>query len=421
MQSKRNSLLSNLSHNALLTLVSMLSPLLIISFVSKSLGVENYGIYATIISYSFIYIVFTELGLLMTLTRRVALVKEDKNEIDALIQSFLFLRLATILLVTPLFIYCFYTYVSKNTYLLLLSYVYFVAMVLNFSWFFQGAEIVKVFSKGVFVSKIVLIILVILSLAYNASIAYYIFAQCLSTILLLVFSLNRITKLGFNVVGKPDIKNVKSVLKESLGFYFARLTVNAYESCSTFLVSRFLTVFETAQYAMTIQIFRAGGAAIGAISMSLYPYINRTKNYKLLEKITVCVSLTLVVFFPCIDYIYPGLVDAVFGVGYQETTEVIKLFFIGSIFQVSASFLGYPFFSSINKTYIAHKTAISGAISYFIIFFCFYFTNYITIKTMVVCIVTSLAITSVTRLFMYLVYKKRSFNKLSANSTCCSK
>lgn len=421
MQSKRNSLLSNLSHNALLTLVSMLSPLLILSFVSKSLGVQNYGVYATIISYSFIYIVFTELGLLMTLTRRVALVKEDKKKIGTLIQSFLFLRFVSIILVTPLFIYCFYNYVNKNTYLLLLSYIYFVAMALNFSWFFQGAEIVKVFSKDVFVSKILLVILVILSLVYNASIAYYILAQCLSTILLLVFSLNRIAKLGFNIVGNPGIENVKLVLKESLGFYFARLTVNVYESCSTFLVSRFLTVFETAQYAMMLQIFRAGGAAIGAISMSLYPYINRTKNYKLLEKITICVTLTLVAFFPFISYIYPGMVDIVFGEGYQGTTDVIKIFFIGSIFQVSASFLGYPFFSSINKTNIAHKTMVLGSISYFLIFFSFYFVNHITIKTMVICIVTSLVITAITRSFMYILYKKRSFNKLSSSPNRCTK
>ena len=403
---KQYSIKSNLGHNVILTIISLFIPVLLLGLISRSLGVDKYGIYATVLSYSLIYVVFTEFGLMMSLTRFVSISKGDLHCISELYSSYIIIRTISCALTAPLFIVFFKLYVANDILLSTLAYIYYIAMSLNFSWVFQGAEIVRTYSKDVVISKLIFVGLVMICAFQGRSLEYYIGAQTISSAILVILNTLKIKCIGVNF-RLVHWQITKKILVDSLGFYLSRLTVNLYESCSTFLASRFLTSIETGQYSMALQFFKAGGGVIGAVSMSLYPYVNRTKNFKLLVFIAMLMIVLLALCSPLIDFFYIPLVNLLFGEGYGSTLALIKVFYFASMCQVVSSIFGYPVLSAINKTNVAHWTIIFGSLTYFITMILFIITSNLTVLNMAHSIAITMGVLALMRILYCLMHYRK--------------
>ncbi len=402
MNGHKDSFLKNLTSNGYASIISVASPILIMLIVSKNLGVEEYGRYAASLSYAWIYIVFSEFGVTMALMHRVSENEISKEKIEQLISCFIFLRCAQAIFLLPFYTYFFMRYFGSNYLVLCLTFLLYMGSSLNLTWFFQGKEIARALLKDSMISKSLLIFAACLGFVLNSPVEYYIGIQSLSVLLMFALGIGRVKRSRYIVKPKLDVKLLQDLIKDSFAFYSSRLVVSLYENSSTFFVSRYLSDSDTGRYAVFLQLYKGGTAVLGVFPISLLPYVNRTKNYRILSATVLILTSLMLIFAPLASTLF----SIVFGLLLDSSIEVAnneaKVWYLSLIFFCMASVLGYPYFIAISKIALGHLSMLIGSAVYLLLVSFYYATESVNTYTMAMAIAFSISTTALIRLFAFI-------------------
>ncbi len=402
MNDHKDNFLKNLTSNGYAVIISVTSPILIMLIVSKNLGVEEYGRYAASLSYAWIYIVFSEFGVTMALMHRVSENKIPKEKIEQLISCFIFLRCAQAIFLLPFYTYFFLKYFGPNYLVLCLTFLLYMGNSLNLAWFFQGKEIARALLKDSMISKSSLIFAACLGFVLNSPIEYYICIQSLSVFLMFALGIGRVKRNQYTIKPKLDAKLLQGLIKDSFAFYSSRLVVSLYENSSTFFVSRYLSDVDTGRYAVLLQLYKGGTAVLGVFSISLLPYVNRTKNYRILSTTVLILISLMLIFAPLALTLFNIVLGLLLGSSIEIANNEAKVWYLSLVFFCMGSVLGYPYFIAIKKIALGHLSMLIGSAVYLLLVSFYYATESINTSTMAMAIAFSISTTALIRLFAFI-------------------
>ena len=411
MQDDHRKLKSNILNNSILAVITSLSPIIILSAISKSFGVEEYSRYATAISFSWLFLIFSDMGISIALTEKTARSADD--ELRKILYSFFGLKLIFSVSISPLYFWFFSVYVDNGFVLKISTYFLFLFGALNLSWFFQGKEITTEFLIDNLIAKSILILSTLAGFIFEPPLEYYVIIQVAVTLLLIILGLRRLSRLGLLGRIQLNFTDVSDNFMVSLPFYISRLPVTLYENCSVLFVSRFVDDTDTGQYAMLLQLYRGAAAAIGAFSVSLLPYMARTRDIRTLIGITVTLCGLIMVFYPILIEFYIPLVYFFFGDGYGSTESLAGWWYLNVMLFSICSFLGYPYLSAKGRIDLGHKSMFFGSFVYVFVCSALLLTESITIKNMTLAITASLCVTAVLRITILVVLSAFRARKLA--------
>jgi PST family polysaccharide transporter len=164
------------------------------------------------------------------------------------------------------------------------------------------------------------------------------------------------TKIGDSIVS----------LKDSFMFFISRASSSIYvNGCSIFL-GYFSTLSAVATYSTAEKLYTAGVGVLIPLFNSITPYMNRTKNYDVLIKLTL-VSVSICTVGSIVGFYFGGIIlDILFGNEFGNSKDVLNIFMIGIIFYPIMMMFGYPAMMPISiERYANYSVFIGGVVQIF--------------------------------------------------------
>ena len=139
---------------------NLVTPLMLIPYIVKVCGEENFGKVSVALAISFVLIVFIDYGSELVGVRDITINRDDKKELQRiflinLVSRFLVLILVLVVSLVPIFCLPF---LQSETILFALSLLIILGQYLNQSWFLQGVDNINWISISNIISKIIYVI-----------------------------------------------------------------------------------------------------------------------------------------------------------------------------------------------------------------------------------------------------------------------
>lgn len=386
---------SNIFNNISATLINILAPLIIIPTLTSGLGMNEYGIYVALIAKAALFSVFAEFGFTMYLSKEVSVNRGNASEVSTLLWIFFVVKLVAFIVAFAMLVIlseqlCLIDY-------LLVSYIFFQFM--NITPILTGLESYKFMTKLQFLTKLLMVLLVLSFNFTNSGIAkalaIQVIVEALTSAALFIYFLrnNKLEWVAFS------FSKLKTVLLGSLPFYGAKLFVNLYQKSSTYFVSFLISKESVAVYSIAIQLYKVGQSIIGAVAKVLYTSTVNTQNFSLIRKVTIISFLVYFFIFPVVCFYGEKILSYIFYFDVKQLVELSIILYISLVFVIVSSYWGYPALAAIDKESYAHLGILLSSFAYFFAFGFIVLFNLNSLYLIIGCIVFSDFIGMSVRLF----------------------
>jgi PST family polysaccharide transporter len=315
MQSYKNNLtVKRLADNflSLLTLqfINYILPLFLIPYLIQTLGMEGFGIYAFVFAIATYGIKFSDYGFDLSATYHISVHKENKNKINEIFSSVLFIKFILAMIFLVLLTLAIFSieklYIYKE--LLFLSYGMFLGNIFLPLWYFQGIEKMRFIMYLNGFLKLSFFVLVILLVKESTDLELLFLLHSITSIVVGVLGLYLALKY-FNISLIPVTKEqIIFYLKDGWYIFTSKIAVQFYSTTSTIIAGFFVSPLILGYYALSVKIMAAIGNLFDPITRVVYPYligvyqsssesfVNRNKQLSIVILI-IMVPVSLLVFF----------------------------------------------------------------------------------------------------------------------------
>jgi len=360
------SLLANFFSLSTLQALNMLLPLVILPYLVRVLGVENFGLINFSLSIVMYFSIFVSFGFDLSATREISTNRTDSKKISEIFSSVMLIKTA-FALVSFIVLYVLVMTIDKlqvHSLLYFVTYGIIVGNVLLPIWFFQGIEQMKYITYVNVASKVGVTILVFIFVQERDDFIYVPALNAAGAILGGLGSLWIAIKY-FKIKFYFPSKNVMlSRLLESYHYFLSRIANSGSRYYATTIIGVFFGNALVGYYSMVEKLFYAFLSIGGVISQTIYPYMSRTKNIRFFKKVFLFVAVaSIVVIVPTLIF-NKMLLSFIFNVQDEVLSTVFLIVFSGSLFGVLSSLLGYPLLAAFGYIKAANNSLIIASILY---------------------------------------------------------
>lgn len=360
-----NRVIKNISALAILQVFNYVTPLVVLIYLTRVLGVNIYGVVAYSIAIVQLSYVVTDFGFSLAATEKISIHRNRKRYVSLYLGSiFLVKSIIFILLVVVLMTYAFNTEKYYPYYLIfVISLLPIFGQTFQPVWFFLGIE--RMFHITIFTvtSKISYIFLVIVLVSKGEDYLWVPVANGVSQIIAAVIGIFFIYRSGYRI-RMPTTRYIKYTFRTALGFFSSRVSVAAYANGGVFVLGLFSTPHLVAIYSLAEQLYKAMQSVFIPISQAIYPYMAKRKNFEVLASL-MFICFLIVSILAMIGYLVsPHLIYYVLGEDWLSILPVLNLFFLIIIVNTLGVMSGYPLASALSKIYIANQSAVCASIIY---------------------------------------------------------
>jgi PST family polysaccharide transporter len=361
----KNAALKKISSNAGAMLISQLAlafmPLLLTPYLARTLGVENYGLYAFGLSFIQIAVIFTDYGFGLSAVYKIARADGNIEDIRQIVGAVYVCKLLIcVLAVAFLFLYPFLRqdYTDEKVYFWLLS-LSVVGMTLQPIWLFQGLERMWKVTVSVVVSRLSYVVMTFIFVKNQDDLECAALINGGTHLLAAGLGLYFVYKAG----AWPKWSSIRytyDMFRSSTEYFWSRIAVAAYGTGAVFFLGTFSTPTQVATYSVAEQFYRGAIAVYAPITAALYPYMARCRDVNFFKKIfRVALLLALV---GIVTGIFTGgwLIELLFGGAYASSENVFLIFMFALAAAIPSILLGYPFLGAMGNAKAANRSVLFG-------------------------------------------------------------
>lgn len=268
----------------LLNGIYMLSPLILIPYLMRTIGAESYGIY--IFSWTFIYyfIFIVNYGFDFSATKEIAIHRDDNQKVSAIFSSTFVTRLLLVLVSFILLACCLLLVPKFNAMskLILLGAGVIVGQALFPTWLFQGMQEMKFITFINAITRLTPLALIFIFVKSEADIGLIMLFQSVGYLIGGIFShIFSIKHYKLNFI-KPTFSDIKKCLAGSCNMFLSTVGISFYRETNTLILGFVTGNFElVGYYALADKILRAFQTLLNAFSQAIFPYFgNRMAHNK---------------------------------------------------------------------------------------------------------------------------------------------
>ena len=323
-------------------------PLILIPYVSRTIGLERYGISEFSLELAAFFGTIVLYGFDFTMSKNLSRNRQNKPYFSNLFWNVFYSRIAISLFLIPVFWYTgnyFLDDLFTNT-VLLYAFLFVISRVFSSWWFFQGMENIKWIAIGNFLIKTLVLGLVLLLVKNENDYPFVVFAFGASQLLINLLAWCWIIfkyKIKFFAIRLVEIYRL---LKYTFFTFFNEFLIMMFTTVNILIVKNYLSAEELGLYAATMKVvIIVQNLVIQSVSKSLFPNLaleyNKNHNaYKdRLEKFRNMLGFVLLAVALVILTGKGIIVQLLFGSSFSEVTSLL----------VYVSFL--PFFIGMTNIY----------------------------------------------------------------------
>ncbi|MBQ4560866.1 MAG: oligosaccharide flippase family protein [Clostridia bacterium] len=366
LSSNKKTLLINTVMLYIMQFSTTLLGLIVIPMQTNVLGKDYYGTYieasVAIVLYFRMVIDF---GFLQSATEKISRKREDKGEISNILTSVVISKLFLIAAsfgVMLLLINLIPAWESKATMLILYFFAEACASMTP-DFLYRGLEKMSAITYRTVAIRVVFTLAIFFFFKDTAD-AWMVpgFTLIGNAVAMLVAYIHVKVKLGIGFV-TPKLKQVVSEFTQSIQFFFSRFATTAYTSLNIILLDIITKGGPaTSFYGSSNRLITAGRNALMPISDSMYPYMAKHKDFKLVKKMLLLFEPIIFVGCVVIYIIAIPFCKWFFGPEFGEAGHVLRAMLPLAIITLPNYILGFPTMTAMGKTKHANYSTIIGSV-----------------------------------------------------------
>ncbi len=327
IKSQDKVLLSNTMFLYILTFSSQFFSFLTVPYLTRVLGPLAYGKVGIAVAYMAYVQIILDFGFILSATQKVVENREDKDKLGKILTSVTCVKLTLSIILTTIFsCFVFMSESMKQDAVFYLLYMLStIANALMPDFFYRGIEKMKIVTvrtfiiKGaatlgtfIFVKKAVDYWMIPLFVMLGNSVAVFV----------MFYDMSKNYQIKFQRV---SFKFIKNLVKDSALFFVSRAASTAYQAVNTIILSLIYGSSPlVGYYTSADKLISLGKTASGPIADSLYPYMIKQKNYRLVKRILLIFMPIITIGVLVVFWLAEPICVWLFGAEYAETGNVLR-------------------------------------------------------------------------------------------------
>lgn len=335
-----------------------------VPLLTRVLGAKNYGLVGFASSTAYIVQMILEFGFILSATIEVANNRDNRAEICKIVTCVTYAKVLLILAVIPVLVILCLTVDSFRSEPILFSFYFMYAAIsaLLPDFFFRGIERMTVVTIRTVIIKAVFTSCVFIFIHGPSQYILVPIFYLLGGILATVFAYYQM-KINEGVwFVSVSFKDVFLEMRNSFLFFLSRIASTAYSSLNTVVLGILYAGLPVVGfYTSCDKLILAGRNAITPLSNSLFPYVVRTKNLKIVYQVSIIGTSILIGICLFIAVNAEAICIMLFGDGYADAAPILRIMLPLIPISLPSYLFGWSALGALNKSNIANTSVFVGA------------------------------------------------------------
>jgi O-antigen/teichoic acid export membrane protein len=361
----------NASIASIAQLISMISSVVIMPLLTRSLGIDVFGQYIYVIAISAFFVLIIDYGFNISSTKEVSIVRDDIKLRSNIFFETLYCKV--ILLIISFIVVCFLIIFVESfsilKYEILVGFLYIVGFSMSPIWYYYGVERIGSISLIMMISRLIAIPLVFFFVSDESDLQAALIIYAATGILIGSLSLLYLYSKRELIWISIKLHNVILRLKSGFNLFSALLMVGLYTSVNGLLIGLVSTSSEVAKYAVIEKVVKTIEGFIATIALTIFPKISLMKSLDKDKAITmihsaakILVGMSIVIAISLMIY-GQDVIVLLFGrqfLNIEPQVQLMSIIMIMGVFSIVIGNLGLVNLDK--KKYFTRVLIISGAI-----------------------------------------------------------
>ena len=388
LNSKKGILLKNTVMLYIMQFSTYLLSFIVVPYETRVLGPTYYGKLGVAMAIMVYFQLVIDFGFLLSATEEVSRNREDKHKVSKILTTVTIDKIfLTIVSVIALLVLCevLPSWKEDRTFYML----FLVATAVNSmipDYLYRGLEQMTAITVRTVVIKTFFTIMIVLFLKRPEQ-------YCIIPILNIIGNSAALIGVYIHLYREMHIKFVKCKVHEvwdsfrkSSTFFYSRIATSIYTASNTVILSVISAGSTIGYYTLADKLVTTAKSGLSPISDSLYPYMTKNRDFKLVWRI-LKIIMPIIVGGCLIVFIFARpLCEFVFGAGYGDAAPVLRAMLPVVVVILPSYILGFPTLSAMGLSKYANYSVVFGSVLHVMNLLILYFTgnmNMVTLGAMV--------------------------------------
>ena len=357
-----NSVAKNTTMLYIMNITKIVLPLVTLPYLTRVLSKTGYGT-VNYVKAVMQYVQMTvDFGFLLSATKDVILVKDDKDALcrvvgDTLLAKLILLAasfvvvaglttLIPLLRANPLFTFLSFVVVGLTCFLM--------------DFLFRGLEEMQVITMRYVVMRLIAAALTFVFVKSDADILWIPVLDILGSLVAIVLVFWEMKKRAISIKF-TGLKSALKKLHDSAIFFVSNMATTTFTALNTILIGIFIDTQHVAEWTLCMQMVSAVQAMYTPVTDGIYPYMVKSRDWKLIRKATMI--FMPIIFAGCVFTFFAARLALVIlgGEKYASAVPLLRAFIPLLFFSFPAMLYGWPALGSIGKSKETTRTTVTTA------------------------------------------------------------
>lgn len=398
--------------NTLMLYIMMAStfvfPLLTFPYLTRTLGTENYGVVVLSNAVMQYFQLLIDFGFILSGTAICSKERNNKEKLQRVTSSIVYGKLLLSILGLIIVIILVFTMDLFKGKELFIICSYIPLMLTSFvpDYLFRGIEKMSIITFRTIVSKFVYTFLIFLLVKKPTSYYFIPLSLFISNLIIVLWSWSYIIKKLKMKLILVKAKDIFHQLKESSTFFASRIATTVYSASNVFVLGLYgYSDTELGLYGASNTLINYGKSMFSPIADSLYPYMVKNKNHKLVKRIIFILIPVIVIGCIILYFLSDLFITIMCGKEYLDTVPIFRRMIPMLVITLPTYLYGFPMLGSINRNDKANLSVIIGAIFHFVGLVVLYFSKLLTFYNIIYLTTATETLILIIRIYCFNKYK----------------
>lgn len=349
---KKNTLVANTFFLYVLTFSNYIFAFLTIPYQTRILGPEVFGIIGFCLAFYTYFMLLFDFGFILSGTKIVVDNKNNRFKLCQVFSSITFFKILLFVLISLTFgVLCFFVELLRERWLIMLLYMFLAFLTaLIPDYLYRGLENMKSITLRTVCVRLLFCLLIFVFLKKPSQYWMIPLFQILGTFAALIWVYYDLQKTYNISFVRVDMSFIIKLTMNSFQFFFSRIASTIYSVTNTVILGFIYPTGNLVGLYSSADKFRImAGQACSPIADSFYPYMIRTKNFRIMNRVVGIAEVFIMiacVFF----YLYSAdICSFVFGHEYAGAASYLNLLLPICAIVLPLYMYGFPALTAIGK------------------------------------------------------------------------
>lgn len=366
---KQGTLLKNTIMLYILQFSTYFLSLVTVPYQTRVLGPVVYGYVGVALAVMTYFQLFMDFGFMLSATEDISKNRDDRDYVNRKLTSVTILKLllAGISIIILIMLCLTVPMFAQNKALYIIYIIAYAVNALLPDYLYRGIEQMTAITVRTVIIKVFFTIMIFAFLKTEED---YLVMPILLLIgnvaALLGVYIHLYKKLGYKFT-KVGITELKEDFKRSLGFFFSRIATTVYSTTNTIIIGLVdKTGVITGYYTSADKILTTAKNGLSPVSDSLYPYMIKNRDFKLVKKILILLMPIIIAGCIVVGIFSEFICGLIFGEEFVGTAPVLVAMLPAIVAILPSYILGFPTLGAMGLSKYANTSIIVGTITHIV-------------------------------------------------------